>query len=67
MTPLGSIVPQENTFLPPFLGRGHLLLLRNWQFHSFQSCVLKVKTAFGAQTSIFLLNAILLITALEEM
>lgn len=48
-------------------GRGHLLLLRNWQFHFSLSHVLKVKTAFGEQTSIFLLNAILLITAIVEM
>ena len=57
----------EHTFLLTFLGRSHLFLPRNWQFHFSLSHVLKVKTVFGEQTSIFLLNAILLITAIAEM
>lgn len=67
-TTCGSILlGGEHTFLLALLGRGHLLLLRNWQLHFSLSHVLKVKTAFGEQTSIFLLNAILLITAIAEM
>lgn len=67
-TTCGSILLRgEHTFLLAFLGRGHLLLRRNWQLHFSPSHVLKVKTAFGEQTSLFLLNAILLITAIAEM
>lgn len=57
----------EHVFSPAFLEGGHLLLLKKWQFCFSLSHVLKVKTAFGERTSIFLLNAILLITAIAEM
>lgn len=46
VTPLGSIVPQENTFLPPFHGRPSPPP-EKLAVSFFQSCVLKVKTAFG--------------------
>lgn len=58
---------RKHTILPALMGRRHLLALRNWQFHFSLGCVLKVKTALGEQTSIFLLNAILLITVTVEM